>query len=671
MRHAAWYLLTFLTWGGESDSIAADNTAIGPTIDGRIHEEEWAGSRVFSDFYVTVPRSGVRAQDSTIVYVKQSRDALYFAFRFWPRGRVISKSLIRDRSTDEENEFFIVLDLENNNENGYIFIFSFLDNQRDLLVYNQRSLSQEWDWIWQARSTIFREAANGEPGYIESEIRIPVDKLQNKNPGQIGLDLQLFAYRPDGSSYFYSIIPESELLSVKKTYKLDVEPFDERINLNVHAQPYVTANYFTDSTLKGSVGGELVATLDRHTLKGTFNTDESTLEADPFDFSLYGRPIFLQEKRPFFSKDLDLYRTPINLFYTRAIRDIQWGLNYTYRSDRFRGGAVYVVEEGPPSLTYGDRRRFLAARPRVLTRYANVGGMVLYARDPAEDRTDKIVSVDGRFDLPSRFVAQPQFIRGTDGNAYSAHLFYEYNHSGGPYGDLIYRRFDRKFSALTLFNNYGSDNDEIVASLGYRFVHSRKYFSDISVFTEYYRARTLSDHFKYQEYVSTGTYYKANDWLSVNHYFEFNRPNDVVQDTARITRRNFLQDHNAKIIFGPHSFRFGYFFGPYFGSYLKNPYATLEMTFFNRLGWNLTYIHVGYGDVDQNIYRIKMDYRLRRKLYLRSFFQRDTQRDVTFWNSLIQYEFFAGSNVFLVLNLLGNDLDYVGRYLKVAYEIYF
>ena len=73
-------------------------------------------------------------------------------------GKIIKQSLTRDRSTDEENEFFIILDLENKNENGYIFVVSFLDNQRDAVVYNQRNQSYEWDWQWENKSTIYKEA---------------------------------------------------------------------------------------------------------------------------------------------------------------------------------------------------------------------------------------------------------------------------------------------------------------------------------------------------------------------------------------------------------------------------------------------------------------------------------------------------------------------------------
>ena len=109
-----------------------ENTA--PTIDGKINDDEWVGSKVFTDFYITIPKTDEKYYDSTIVYVKQTKDALYFAFKFWPKGKVISKSFTRDRSTDEENEFFILLDLENKHENGYFFSFSFLNNQRDAII---------------------------------------------------------------------------------------------------------------------------------------------------------------------------------------------------------------------------------------------------------------------------------------------------------------------------------------------------------------------------------------------------------------------------------------------------------------------------------------------------------------------------------------------------------
>ena len=67
------------------------------------------------------------------------------------------------------------------------------------------------------------------------------------------------------------------------------------------------------------------------------------------------RDLFSPGKRPFFSKDLDIYRTPINLFYTRAIEEIKYGFNYTYRSDNIKVGSIYVEDRDEE----GNERNFL------------------------------------------------------------------------------------------------------------------------------------------------------------------------------------------------------------------------------------------------------------------------------------------------------------------------
>jgi hypothetical protein len=664
-----------------------------PKIDGKIEDHEWTGAKVFEDFTMIVPKTTEKYYDKTIVYLKQSKDAVYVGIKFWPRGRVIRQSLIRDRSTDEENEFFILLDLENKRKNGYFFAFSFLNNQRDLLIYNQRQLSQEWDWVWQNKSVVYQEPSNGDPGYIESEIRIPVDKIQNKNTSKIGIDVQLFAYKPDGTSYFYSISPNSELMNLKGTYEWDIQPFEERANLNFNATPYIVASKI-DSNFKSSFGGEVSVSLDKHRLKGTYNTDESTLEADPFDFSLYGTPIFLQEKRPFFSKDLDIYRTPINIFYTRAIQEINYGMNYTYRSDHLKAGVAYVEEEAAPGALRKDKRSFFVARPNFVFQNFTLGSTILMDKDPSRDHEEQVYSLDSKVDLYSRWIFQPQVITSrsktagdkSHGQAYRGHLYYLFDGGGGPYADLIYNRFDKTFDAMTLFNNYGNDYDEIIIGGGYNFVRNVKYFSYVNAGAQYYRALKLSNHFMLQENVNAYVSYKVNDWLSLNHNFEYNRPDDFKNDTTVVTRTNFLEDHNVKFIYGNHSLILGYNFGPFYGSYLHNPYGDLNLAFLGKMGLTLSYRGQKTDAVDQNIYRVKLNYRIIDKLYLRSFYQINNKKDLVgddrrilmAWNSLLQYEFFAGSNLYFVLNLQKDSdmegsrlLENPGRYFKLAYEVNF
>jgi len=652
------------------------SSTIAPTIDGKINDAEWAGSKVFTKYYITIPKSNETYYDSTIIYVKQTKDAMYFAFKWWPKGKVICQSLNRDVSTEEENEFFIILDTENKNKNGYFFSTSFMNNQRDAIIFNQRNLSNSWDWIWYNKTTIYREAKNGQPGYVETEIEIPVDKMQNKNNKQIGFDIQMFAYKPDGTYYYYSIIPESELLTVKHTYKFDLTtPFNEKLNLNFNIQPFIVGDKFNNINGRFRYGGEFTISLDKHKLKSTFHTDESTLEADPFRFSLYGRPIFLQEKRPFFSKDLDIFSTPINLFYTRVIQDIDYGFNYTYRSDKFKMGAVYVQEDTLPGAP-GSKRNFAIARPNFNFQNFNVGGLFVYSHDTLGNYKEKVASIDTKINLPLRFRFLGQLARSfnTDGSAanlYDAYLFYEQNSAGGPYCDLSYARYDSNFNATTLFNNYGNNYDEINLSGGYQFVRNTKMFSSINLNAGYFRVRRFTDKFDYQNGSNINIFYKVFGWLGVFHGITYDRPNQFDANGAIIRQQNILAETNFKLVFGNNSFTAGYSGGKYFGTTLKNPYATLDMAFFNRLRLTLNYTHVEHDVVNQTIYSAKLDYRILPKLYLRTYFQRDTYNKRGLWNTLLQYEFFGGSSVYLVLNLNGDRLQNTGRYFKVSYEFNF
>jgi hypothetical protein len=365
----------------------------------------------------------------------------------------------------------------------------------------------------------------------------------------------------------------------------------------------------------------------------------------------------------------------LNLFYTRAIQNIDYGVNYTYRSNKLKAGLVYVEEEKD---IFGNKRKFFIARPNFNSPKLNFGSFFIYSDDKTNNYQDKILSLDGKISLPLRFKFSPQIVTNFSNdklrNAYHLHLYYEFNSAGGPYGDLIYTRFDNKFNALTLFNDYGDNYDEIFAGYGYKFVRNNKYFSDMNFFTSYYRAKTLTGNFTHQESGSVSFYHKTLSWLSFYHELQLNFPDENANGTIA-HRKNFLQEHNVKFLIGPNALLFGYFFGPYYGTYLKNPYANLDLSFFEKLGVNISYSH-REEDIVQSIYRIKLDYKILEKLYLRSFYQisiyhNQSDKNNTLWNTLLQYEFFAGSNIYFVLNLSGKELENTGRYFKIGYEFNF
>jgi hypothetical protein len=164
--------------------------------------------------------------------------------------------------------------------------------------------------------------------------------------------------------------------------------------------------------------------------------------------------------------------------------------------------------------------------------------------------------------------------------------------------------------------------------------------------------------------------FKVSEWMRLNLYGEYNRPNDF-ENGELITRTNTLQDYNATFYYGNNSVNVGYFFGPYYGSFLQNPYMSFNLFFLEKVGLRGSVQYIDDGFNEGMLMNTRVDYRIFEKLYLRSFFQRDNIRDQSLWNMMAQYEFFGGSNIYLVINLIGDQLQQTNRYFKVSYQFDF
>ena len=75
-------------------------------------------------------------------------------------------------------------------------------------------------------------------------------------------------------------------------------------------------------------GLDLILPISTHlTSNVTFNPDFSQLESDPTQINISSdRELSLPERRPFFREGAELFRLPLNLFYTRRVQEIDFGV---------------------------------------------------------------------------------------------------------------------------------------------------------------------------------------------------------------------------------------------------------------------------------------------------------------------------------------------------------
>ncbi len=112
-------------------------------------------------------------------------------------------------------------------------------------------------------------------------------------------------------------------------------------------------------TILSSGGRELVGGADLRLKLGnsldgniTWNPDFATVEADLTELNLTRYETFYPEKRLYFIEGAELFNNPINVFYSRRIGDIDWGVKTNGRVGQFNYAVLAADERtgGEPTL---------------------------------------------------------------------------------------------------------------------------------------------------------------------------------------------------------------------------------------------------------------------------------------------------------------------------------
>ena len=63
------------------------------------------------------------------------------------------------------------------------------------------------------------------------------------------------------------------------------------------------------------------------------NPDYGQVESDPANINLTAFETYFKEKRPFFMKNMDIFDTPVEIFYSRRIGDNSEGIGMNVEND--------------------------------------------------------------------------------------------------------------------------------------------------------------------------------------------------------------------------------------------------------------------------------------------------------------------------------------------------
>jgi hypothetical protein len=296
-----------------------------PVIDGHLDDEVWTLAEEARGFVQWDPDNEQPMTESTIMQVAYDDRFLYVAMRCLDRTPdQIARGLGRRDETLPTDYVAVGFDPRHDHQTGYTFFVNPSGVQRDMSFYDDTNTDQDFNAVWDARTSI------DDAGWIV-EYRIPFSQIRFKAspaPGQVwGFSGRRTIKRRSESGEWVGR-PRGEQGIVSRFGHLVFDtPLTPARRLEI--QPYVlSGGTFVpdqDGDVTASTGADVRLGLGTSaTLSATINPDFAQVEQDPAVLNLTVFETFFPEKRPFFLEDARTFVPPyglFQLFHSRRIGD--------------------------------------------------------------------------------------------------------------------------------------------------------------------------------------------------------------------------------------------------------------------------------------------------------------------------------------------------------------
>jgi len=334
--------LTFAQMGdASSKQITAVKLDEKVTVDGILSESIWKRAG-YSDLYQQEPRQGEVSSQRTEFWVAYDKDAIYYAAKYYdPHPDSILARLVRRDFVwgDPSDGTVLYLDSYGDKRNGYFFYVNAAGTLADGLLENDsKQTDLSWDAVWEGVPHI------GEDGWTV-EIRIPYSQLRFKEAdAQVwGINVERYisrkaetdmvAFTPRSENGFASRFPQLiGIEGIRSTAHLELLPY---VTGKAEYVGHDKENPFNPGQrYRAGAGLDLRAGLGSSlTLNATINPDFGQVELDPANVNLTDVETAFEEKRPFFTEGVNIYRfgrggtnnnwvfnwPGANIFYSRRI----------------------------------------------------------------------------------------------------------------------------------------------------------------------------------------------------------------------------------------------------------------------------------------------------------------------------------------------------------------
>lgn len=369
------FLLLFLDFSHSQEIINKDTVSVNNSntklvipecplskikIDGVLDEEEWKKGAVANNFVEIEPGDNTPPPVETQVLIIYDKDKLYFGFICYDNDMSKLRASMTDRDKIFQDDFIgLILDTYRDFKQSYEFYVNPYGIQGDLILEPGNEDTSP-DYLWESDAKIYNDRWT-------AEFAIPFKSIRFPDKNEVSFGIHFIRTRPRESRTQISWIPVSRdnpsLLSQAGVIK-GIKNVNRGKNFEV--LPYVigslsgylkdpkdpASKFAADSLLKGDLGVNFKYGFTSNlTGEIAINPDFSQVESDAGVIDVNTtNAISYPEKRPFFLEGTSMFRTKLNVVYTRMLNDPIFAAKLTGKLGDFHLGYIMAYDENTPFI---------------------------------------------------------------------------------------------------------------------------------------------------------------------------------------------------------------------------------------------------------------------------------------------------------------------------------
>ena len=292
------------------------------TLDGHVTESAWRHVPRVPELVQYEPRFGFGPTHETDVRIAYGRKGIYVAYVCYGDPKKVRGGVFRKDQIGPSDLVWLIIDPNNDDTNGYVFVTNPSGSQADSQVFRDDSEEPLWDGVWQTAGKMTDRGWSAEMFVPWSTIRFAA-----KDEHTFGINIgrwindvgetDILSPTPQGLPGSLSwALDYHGVKGIQPGLNLELRPFTSfRIAARRppdsldHSIPFLPNGGFD---VKYGLRGNL-------TLDLAVNPDFGQAEVDPAVLNLGPFEVFFPERRQFFLESKEIFETRFQLFYSRRV----------------------------------------------------------------------------------------------------------------------------------------------------------------------------------------------------------------------------------------------------------------------------------------------------------------------------------------------------------------